>query len=135
MCVCHLQLSTTINYHVGDIVTSLQRCSMVPGSQQGLLYSTISGGLGLLLPFTSKEDVEFFSHLEMHLRQLGPSLAGRDIMSFRSAYWPVKDTIDGDLCETFHTLSYEKQQQIASEMDFAITDITKKLDELRSRFL
>lgn len=45
---------------------------------------------GALLPFTSREDVDFFSHLEMHLRQDHPPLAGRDHMAYRSAYFPVR---------------------------------------------
>ena len=56
----------------------------------GLVAST--SGLhqpGALLPFTSREDVDFFSHLEMHLRQDHPPLAGRDHMAFRGAYYPV----------------------------------------------
>lgn len=54
-----------------------------------------------MLPFTSREDVDFFLHLEMHLRQDHPPLCGRDHLSYRSAYFPVKDVIDGDLCEQF----------------------------------
>ena len=56
---------------------------------------------GALLPFTSREDMDFFSHLEMHLRQEHPPLSGRDHMSYRSSYFPVKDVIDGDLCEQY----------------------------------
>lgn len=56
---------------------------------------------GSLLPFTSREDMDFFSHLEMHLRQESPPLSGRDHMSYRSSYFPVKDVIDGDLCEQY----------------------------------
>ena len=56
---------------------------------------------GAFLPFTSREDVDFFTHLEMHLRQENPPLAGRDHMSFRSAYYPVRDVVDGDLCEQY----------------------------------
>jgi hypothetical protein len=44
---------------------------------------------GALLPFTSREDVDFFSHLEMHLRQEHPPLAGRDHLAYRGAYFPV----------------------------------------------
>ncbi len=54
-----------------------------------------------MLPFTSREDVDFFLHLEMHLRQEHPPLCGRDHLAYRSAYFPVKDVIDGDLCEQF----------------------------------
>lgn len=57
--------------------------------------------VGALVPFTSREDMDFFSHLEMHLRQEHPPLSGRDHMSYRSSYFPVKDVIDGDLCEQY----------------------------------
>lgn len=56
---------------------------------------------GALVPFTSREDVDFFQHLEMHLRQENPPLTGRDHLAFRGSYLPVKDVIDGDLCEQF----------------------------------
>lgn len=54
-----------------------------------------------MLPFTSREDVDFFVHLEMYLRQEHPPLCGRDHLAFRSAYFPVKDVVDGDLCEQY----------------------------------
>lgn len=38
---------------------------------------------GALYPFTSREDVDFFTHLEMHLRQEAPPLSGRDHLAFR----------------------------------------------------
>lgn len=54
-----------------------------------------------MLPFMSREDVDFFVHLEMYLRQENPPLCGRDHLAFRSAYFPVKDVVDGDLCEQY----------------------------------
>jgi hypothetical protein len=45
---------------------------------------------GAFLPFTSREDVDFFSHLEMHLRQEFPPLSGRDHLAYRSSYFPVR---------------------------------------------
>ena len=47
-------------------------------------------GAGAFLPFTSREDVDFFSHLEMHIRQEHPPLSGRDHLAYRSAYFPVR---------------------------------------------
>jgi len=64
------------------------------------------GCAGAFLPFTSREDVDFFTHLEMHLRQENPPLAGRDHMSFRSAYYPVRDVVDGDLCEQYSQVRF-----------------------------
>ena len=59
------------------------------------MYSTISGGLGGMLPLASKEDADFMKHLELFLRAEdadggGPSLVGRDHVAFRSYYMPVK---------------------------------------------
>ena len=50
--------------------------------------------------------MDFFTHLEMHLRQENPPLAGRDHMSFRSAYYPVRDVVDGDLCEQYSQVRF-----------------------------
>ncbi|MFS7965063.1 putative transcription factor WD40-like family [Helianthus anomalus] len=55
-----------VQFHVGDVVT------------------------WALLAFTSRDDVDFFSHLEMHMQQEHPPLCVRDHMAYRSAYFPVK---------------------------------------------
>ena len=54
-----------------------------PPVAQVLVYSTVMGAIGVVYPFTSREDVDFFSHLEMHLRQENPPLAGRDHLAYR----------------------------------------------------
>ena len=43
-----------------------------------------------MVPFSSQEDVDFFGHLELHLRQEHPPLAGRDHMAFRGSSYPVR---------------------------------------------
>ena len=40
------------------------------------------------------------------MRQEQPPLAGRDHLAFRSFYFPVKDVIDGDLCEQYPTVRW-----------------------------
>ncbi|PIA25532.1 hypothetical protein AQUCO_11100007v1 [Aquilegia coerulea] len=79
-----------VQFHVGDVVTCLQKTSLIPGGGECLIYGTVMGCLGALLAFTSREDVDFFSHLEMHMRQEHPPLCGRDHIAYRSAYFPVK---------------------------------------------
>jgi splicing factor 3B subunit 3 len=79
-----------VQFHVGDVVTCLQKASLIPGGGECLIYGTVMGSIGALFAFTSREDVDFFSHLEMHLRQEHPPLCGRDHMAYRSAYFPVK---------------------------------------------
>ncbi|CAK9315169.1 unnamed protein product [Citrullus colocynthis] len=120
-----------IQFHIGDVVTSLQKASLIPGGGECILYGTVMGSLGALHAFTSRDDVDFFSHLEMHMRQEHPPLCGRDHMGYRSAYFPVKDVIDGDLCEQFPTLPLDMQRKIADELDRTPGEILKKLEEDR----
>lgn len=112
---CVFQAEVVVNYHVGETVLSLQKTTLIPGGSESLVYTTLSGGIGILVPFTSHEvnpagsgpgpvagvlvsdlvsvclqDHDFFQHLEMHMRSEFPPLCGRDHLSFRSYYFPVK---------------------------------------------
>jgi len=153
------KLMDIVNYHVGEIVTSIQKTTLMSGGVEVLIYSTIMGGLGsflfspsffpflflslssytcnlgILIPFTSKEDVDFFTHLEMHVRQENNPLCGRDHLAFRSYYFPVKDCIDGDLCEQYTTLDWDRQAAIGEELVRNPAEVSKKLEEMRNRVL
>lgn len=76
--------------HIGEVIMSLQKATLIPGGSESLIYSTISGSVGAIVPFTSREDFDFFQHLEMHMRNENPPLCGRDHLSYRSYYYPVK---------------------------------------------
>ena len=88
----------------------------------------------MLVPFTSHEDHDFFQHLEMHMRAENPPICGRDHLSYRSYYYPVKHVIDGDLCEQYNTLGAEKQKSISEELDRTPADVSKKLEDIRTRY-
>ncbi|KAI9128782.1 hypothetical protein K1719_000265 [Acacia pycnantha] len=124
-----------LQFHVGDAVTCIQKASLIPGGGESIIYGTVMGSVGALHAFTSRDDVDFFSHLEMHLRQDHPPLCGRDHMAYRSAYFPVKDVIDGDLCEQFPTLPLDLQRKIADELDRTPGEILKKLEEVRNKII
>ena len=42
----HHKLEDIIQFHVGDVVTALQRAAMQPGGQEAVIYGTIMGALG-----------------------------------------------------------------------------------------
>ena len=125
---------TIATVYVGDIVTSFQRVTLVAGGVESLLYTTISGGIGMLVPFASKEDHEFFKHLELHMRQEMLSYVGRDHLSFRSYYAPCRNVLDGDLCELYAQLDSAKQHSIAEELEKRPSEIAKKLEDMRTRY-
>ena len=44
------KLESIIQFHVGDVVTSLQRAVMQPGGQESIMYGTVMGAIGMVLP-------------------------------------------------------------------------------------
>lgn len=53
------------HYNVGSVVTSLNKVSVAPGGRDVVVYTTVSGAVGALIPFISNDDVEFMTTLEM----------------------------------------------------------------------
>ena len=125
---------TLASFHVGEIVMSLQKATLIPGGSESLVYTTLSGTVGVLVPFTSHEDHEFFQTLEMHMRSEHPPLCGRDHLSFRSYYYPVKNVIDGDLCEQFNSIEAVTQKSIARDLDKTSSEVSKRLEDVRTRY-
>ncbi|KAG8042161.1 hypothetical protein G9C98_000152 [Cotesia typhae] len=125
---------TVASFHVGETVMSLQKATLIPGGSESLVYTTLSGTVGVLVPFTSHEDHDFFQHLEMHMRSEHPPLCGRDHLSFRSYYYPVKNVIDGDLCEQFNSIEPAKQKSIAGDLERTASEVSKKLEDIRTRY-
>lgn len=103
------------------------------GGREVLLTTSFSGAISIYVPFLSKEDIEFFQMLEVHMRAEAPPLAGRDHLLYRSFYIPVKSVIDGDLCEQFNSLPAEKKRMIAEELDRSVADVQKKIEDMRIR--
>eukprot|EP00656_Telonema_subtile_P000860 TRINITY_DN1040_c0_g3_i1.p1 TRINITY_DN1040_c0_g3~~TRINITY_DN1040_c0_g3_i1.p1 ORF type:complete len:1192 (-),score=391.23 TRINITY_DN1040_c0_g3_i1:125-3700(-) len=129
------KLNEILQFHVGEVVCSLTKTALVPGGVEAIVYTTIMGSIGCFIPFTSREDIDFFQHLEMHMRQAQPPLAGRDHLAYRSYYYPCKDVVDGDLCEQFNLLKHEVQSTIGEELDRTPNEVLKKLEDLRNRVL
>ncbi|XP_041454147.1 splicing factor 3B subunit 3-like [Lytechinus variegatus] len=122
------------SFFIGETVLSLQKATLIPGGSESVVYTTLSGAIGVLVPFTSHEDHDFFQHLEMHMRSEYAPLCGRDHLSYRSYYYPVKNVIDGDLCEQYNSMDLSKQRTVAEELDRNPSEVSKKLEDIRTRF-
>ncbi|CAG8434541.1 5348_t:CDS:10 [Diversispora eburnea] len=114
-----------------DIITSIHRTTLVAGGREILVYTGIMGDIGVFVPFVTREDIDFFQTLEMHMRNEAPPLAGRDHLQYRSFYSPVKAVVDGDLCEQYNLLPLEKKKFIAEELDRTTAEIQKKIEDMR----
>ena len=136
-----------------DIPTSIQKTQLVAGGRDILVWTGFQGTLGILVPFSGREDVDFFQTLEQHLRSEDAPLAGRDHLIYRSYYVPVKGVIDGDctqpffpawqtermkenpisnrfaylVCERYTLLPNDKKAMIAGELDRSVREIERKI--------
>lgn len=61
---------------MGEIVTSVQKTTLVPGGDEVVLYGTIFGTIGALLPVPSRDTLHQMIHVEMFLRKQEPSAGG-----------------------------------------------------------
>merc|ERR1712232_736814 len=113
----------------------MTRASLVAGGAESLIYVTVTGRIGALVPFTSRDDVEFYTELESSLRTDAVRPTGRDPQAYRSYYAPVKHVIDGDLCGAFNSLGFAQQTKIADKLDRSIGEIMKKLEDTRNVLL
>lgn len=127
------RLALQVHNYCQDIPTSIQKTSLVPGGQELIFWAGVQGTLGIMVPFLDREDVEFFTNLESHLRAEDAPLTGRDHLMYRGYYAPVKGSIDGDLCERYFLLSRDKKETIAAEMDREVREVEKKIGEMRTR--
>lgn len=121
------RLNLQTHFYAQDIPTSICKASLIVGGQDVLLWTGIQGTIGVLAPFVTREDADFFQSLEMHMRTDDLPLSGRDHLAYRGYYAPVKGVIDGDLCERFALLPNEKKQAIAGELDRSVKEIERKI--------
>ena len=128
------KVESICEFHLGETVTSIQKATLIHGLAECLIYLTLSGTVGIMVPLGSQEDHDFFQSLEMHLRNENTLLCGRDHLSFRSYYFPTKGVIDGDLCETFPLLPVATQKNISEQLERVPTEISKKLEDIRTQF-
>ena len=53
------------------------------------------------------------------------SPCGRDHRAFRSYYAPTRNTVDGDLCEGFQMLPFDKQLVVAQELERVLSRLAE----------
>lgn len=123
------------SYYVGDVVTSILAYNYSSRSIkfEVMIFSTLGGDLGVLLPLTKAEDVDLFQHVEIYMRQECQPFLGWSHLSFRSYYFPCRNVIDGDLCESYTSLCLSKQCSIAESMKYSPGEISNSLEDVHQR--
>ncbi|KAF4999590.1 hypothetical protein FGRMN_2338 [Fusarium graminum] len=127
------RLDSVAHFFTQDIPTSITKANLVVGGQDVIVWSGLQGTIGVLIPFVTREDADFFHTLEAQMRAEDTSPVGRDHLMYRGYYVPVQGVIDGDLCERFRLLPLDKKQQIAGELDRSVREIERKISDVRIR--
>ena len=127
------KLDLASHFYLNDIPTGIHKTQLQPGGMDVLVWTGLSGTLGVVVPFSTQDDVSFFMELERCMRVAEPNIVGRDHLLYRSYYVPVRCCIDGDLCERFMLLSSEWKQKVSNEVEKPIGEIEKKILDMRAR--
>ena len=120
------------NIHIGEVITYINKCNLNGEKDNVILYATISGRIGVFIPFETGEEFDFFTHLELVLRVEVDLLSGREHIIYRSMYGPVKGIIDGDLCEEFYMLE-EGKKNVEKEIEENKEEIENRLNNMRNK--
>ncbi|XP_042209519.1 LOW QUALITY PROTEIN: splicing factor 3B subunit 3-like [Homarus americanus] len=121
------------NFHVGETVNTLEKATPIPRGSESLVYTT-SADVSSVGAATSRRLLNCFQNLEMHMRSEHPPLCGRDHLSFRSYFFPVKNVIDGDICEQLNMVDQAKQRSISEDLDKTPNELSKRLEDIRTRY-
>ena len=46
----------------------------------------------------------------------------------------LQNVIDGDLCEAFNSMDVAKQKSVSEELDRTLSEVSKKLEDIRTRY-
>ena len=52
------------HYYVGETVVGVRRAALIQGGSEAVVYATVTGRLGALLPLKSKDDIELYKQLQ-----------------------------------------------------------------------
>jgi len=105
-------------------------------NQDTLLFGTIGGVIGVLLPLTKKQ-FDWFDRLQRAMRRRVRGVGGLDHAEWRAfanerVSSPSRGVVDGDLVEQFLELGAEDARGVAEEMGAGETaeSVAKAVDEL-----
>ncbi|MES1907173.1 MAG: hypothetical protein MHM6MM_000340 [Cercozoa sp. M6MM] len=115
----HAKFSELCNFFTADMPLSLRRAPLVDGGDDVIVYGSVLGAVGALVPLRSRAEANFFQQFEQLMRQnvrIRPLLGNMHI-KWRGFYFPVKNVVDGDLLAQFAALPAEEQDAMAEELE------------------
>lgn len=118
-------LVTVNSFHVGQIVTSLQVVQRQGAT--ALVYCTVLGKIGALIPFPSEEDAATAVYIDPLLSEYFTSPVGRSLLHHRSRMSPKLHVVDGDCIQL---LAQSKEVFFATD---AKEEIQERMERITTR--
>lgn len=118
------RLSVAACMHVGGTVTN------VSFDGAAVQYATAHGAIGALVALESESEHAVVRQVERFYSPF-PSLLGRDHTAWRSTFYPVKNVVDGEVCEGVLRERGKDKDRIEKAIGRPLTDIVRVMDELR----
>lgn len=76
------------------------------------------------------------NHTKIQIPEGAYSIVGRDHLKYRSYYAPVRNVIDGDLCETFVNMSATEQSLLCKQLtNLKPEDVMNQVNEIRINYI
>ncbi|KAI5967274.1 RSE1 [Candida margitis] len=132
---CVFKLQTLCQYYIPDIITSFSLGSFNLGGEECIIYTGITGTIGVLIPLISKTEVELMHNLKLAISAYNDqvNVAGKNHAKLRSYYNPVKNVFDGDFMELYLNLPLDVKLTIAKRLNKSVGEVEKKLNDVRNR--
>lgn len=136
------KLNTEGKFHLGDQVNRFREGSLVMrmpesnplSSFPSIVYGTVTGAIGILVQLP-KEEFVFLKKVQKAFNQVVSGIGDLSHDHWRAFQAPrqkekAKAFIDGDLVESFLTLTKDQMKQIAEELQMPLPELVNKIEDL-----
>ncbi|KAG5418179.1 RSE1 [Candida metapsilosis] len=132
---CVYKLQNLCQFYIPDVITSFQLGSFNLGGEECIIYTGLSGTIGVLIPLISKSEIELLHGLQLEISSYNDevNIAGKSHAKLGSYYSPAKNVFDGDFVEMYLNLSLDMKLKIAKKLNKSVGEVEKKLNDIRNR--
>eukprot|EP00762_Andalucia_godoyi_P006418 ANDGO_02882.mRNA.1 Pre-mRNA-splicing factor rse1 len=121
-------------FYLGDVLTSIKK-SRIGRYETALIYSTIGGSIGVLVPFQKQSEAALFQSVEMLMNGLRSAASGMSHLKFRGKYAPSKAVVDTEFCSSISAFPSTALRRLEAELGVQHRQVSAKLHEMRSKLL
>ena len=124
-----------VHFNVNDVISSIEKAKLSAFGRGLILYGTVTGSIGLFLPFVSAADADFCDAVQYYLPSKVQALSGESQLLCSSKSTPSKNCCDSDFCRTLNHLSAVELDSFQRAMAIPMTLCSQKISSLKSSII